>query len=49
LIPAAETLLRAASQAQVYLPPAADGKQYTIGIRLDGLAPALDGMHRAEI
>ncbi len=49
LIPAAQTLLVAAPQAQVVLPPQADGKQYTIGIRLDGLAPALDGMHRAEL
>ena len=49
LIPAAESLLLAAPQAQVVLPPAADGKQYTIGIRLDGLAPALDGMRRAEL
>jgi invasion protein IalB len=49
LIPAAETLLVAAPQAQVVLPPAADGKQYTIDIRLDGLAPALDGMRRAEL
>jgi invasion protein IalB len=49
LIPAAESLLVAAPDAQVVLPPGADGKQYTIGIRLDGLAPALDGMHRAEI
>ena len=49
LIPAAETLLIAAPQAQVVLPPAADGKQYTIDIRLDGLAPALDGMRRAEL
>lgn len=49
LIPAAETLLVAAPNAQVVLPPGADGKQFTIGIRLDGLAPALDGMHRAEL
>jgi invasion protein IalB len=49
LIPAAESLLLAAPQAQVVLPPTADGKQYTIGIRLDGLAPALDGMRRAEL
>jgi invasion protein IalB len=49
LIPAAESLLIAASKAQVVLPPAADGKQYTIVIRLDGLAPALAGMQRAEL
>jgi hypothetical protein len=49
LIPAAETLLVATPQAQVVLPPGADGKQYTIGIRLDGLAPALDGIKRAEL
>jgi invasion protein IalB len=49
LIPAAQSLLVAAPQAQVVLPSGSDGKQYTIGIRLDGLAPALDGMHRAEL
>ncbi|HEX4080111.1 MAG TPA: invasion associated locus B family protein [Rhizomicrobium sp.] len=49
LIPAAESLLLAAPQAEVVLPPNANGKQYTIGIRLDGLAPALDGMRRAEL
>jgi invasion protein IalB len=49
LIPAAQSLLVAAQNAQVVLPPSADGKQYTIGIRLDGLAPALDGMQRAEL
>jgi hypothetical protein len=49
LIPAAQSLLVAAPQAQVFFPPAADGKQYTVGIGLDGLAPALDGMRRAEL
>lgn len=49
LIPAAESLLVAAPLAQVLLPPGADGKQFTIGIGLDGLAPALDGLHRAEL
>ncbi|HEY3637390.1 MAG TPA: invasion associated locus B family protein [Rhizomicrobium sp.] len=49
LIPAAKTLLVSTPQARVMLPPAADGKQYTITIRLDGLAPALAGMERAEI
>jgi invasion protein IalB len=49
LIPAAESMLAAAPQAQVVLPPGPDGKQFTIGIRLDGLAPALTGMHRAEL
>jgi invasion protein IalB len=49
LIPAAQSLLEAAPQAQIVLPRAADGKQYTISVALDGLAPALDGMHRAEL
>ncbi|MGH6878486.1 MAG: invasion associated locus B family protein [Rhizomicrobium sp.] len=49
LIPAAKSLLLSAPQAKVVLPPAADGKQYTIGIQLDGLAPALAGMQRAEL
>lgn len=49
LIPAAESLLLTSPQAQVVLPPAADGKQYTVAIRLDGLAPALAGMQRAEL
>jgi hypothetical protein len=49
LIPAAATMLEQAQQAQVVLPPGGDGRQYTIGIRLDELAPALEGMHRAEL
>jgi invasion protein IalB len=49
LIPAAQSLLEAAPEAQIVLPPAADGKQYTISVGLDGLGPALDGMHRAEL
>ncbi|HTT85175.1 MAG TPA: invasion associated locus B family protein [Rhizomicrobium sp.] len=49
LIPAAESMLFGAPRAQVILPPGADGKQYTIGIRLDGLEPALAGMQRAEL
>jgi invasion protein IalB len=49
LIPAAESLLLTSPQAKVYLPPMNDGRQYTIDIRLDGLAPALAGMQRAEL
>ena len=49
LIPAAQSLLLSAPSAQVVLPPRADGKQYSIGIRLDGLGPALAGMRRAEL
>lgn len=49
LIPAAASMLAQAQNAKVVLPPASDGKQYTIGIRLDELAPALSGMHRAEL
>ncbi|HEY3779317.1 MAG TPA: invasion associated locus B family protein [Rhizomicrobium sp.] len=49
LVPAAAGMLEQAQQAQVVLPPGVDGKQYTIGIRLDELAPALAGMHRAEL
>ena len=49
LIPAARILLVDAPQAKVVLPPMADGKQITIAVRLDGLAQALDGMHRAEL
>ena len=49
LIPAARTLLMDAPQAKVVLPPMADGKQISIAVRLDGLAQALDGMHRAEL
>ena len=49
LIPAAQSLLLSAPAAQVVLPPRADGKQYSIGIRLDGLAPALAGMRHAEL
>lgn len=49
LIPAAQSLLLSAPSAQVVLPPRADGKQYSIGIRLDGLSPALAGMRRAEL
>ncbi|MGH6889949.1 MAG: invasion associated locus B family protein [Rhizomicrobium sp.] len=48
LIPAAASLLAGAQAAKVVLPPGSDGKQYTVGIRLDELAPALAGMHRAE-
>lgn len=49
LVPAAKSMLVASPQAQVVLPPGANGKQYTIGIRLDGLEPALAGMQRAEL
>jgi invasion protein IalB len=49
LTPAAETLLLSGPIAQVVLPPRSDGKQYTIGIRLDGLGLALAGMKRAEL
>ena len=49
LIPAAQSLLLSAPAAQVVLPPRADGKQYSIGIRLDGLALALAGMRHAEL
>ena len=49
LIPAAESLVEAAPTAQVILPPGTDGRQFTIGIRLDELAPALAGMQRAEL
>lgn len=49
LVPAAKSLLVASSQAQVVLPPAPDGKQYTIRISLDGLQAALAGMERAEL
>jgi invasion protein IalB len=49
LIPAAKSMLVASPQAQVVLPPGADGKQITMGIRLDGLDPALTGMQRAEL
>jgi invasion protein IalB len=49
LVPAAKSLLVSASQAQVVLPPSADGKQYTIRISLDGLPAALAGMQRAEL
>ena len=46
---AAQSLLLSAPAAQVVLPPRADGKQYSIGIRLDGLALALAGMRHAEL
>ncbi|HEX4157902.1 MAG TPA: invasion associated locus B family protein [Rhizomicrobium sp.] len=49
LIPAAKSMLAASPQAQVVLPRGTDGKQITIGIRLDGLEPALAGMQRAEL
>jgi invasion protein IalB len=49
LVPAATSLLVSSPQARVVLPPASDGKQYTVGIRLDGLPAALDGMKRAEL
>jgi len=49
LVPAAKSLLVSSSQAQVVLPPSADGKQYTIRISLDGLPAALAGMQRAEL
>jgi hypothetical protein len=49
MVPAAEALLEAAPTAQVILPPGADGRQFTIGIRLDELAPALTGMRHAEL
>jgi hypothetical protein len=42
-------MLAASPQAQVVLPRGTDGKQITIGIRLDGLEPALAGMQRAEL
>ena len=49
LVPAATSLLVSSPQARVVLPPTPDGKQYTIGIRLDGLQGALAGMQRAEL
>lgn len=49
LVPAATSLLISTAQARVVLPPTADGKQYTIDIRLDGLPAALAGMQRAEL
>jgi invasion protein IalB len=49
LIPAAQSLLTAAPKANIVLPPLTNGKHITIGIRLDGLGQALDGMHRAEL
>jgi invasion protein IalB len=49
LVPAATSLLFSASQARVVLPPTPDGKQYTIGIRLDGLPASLAAMQRAEL
>lgn len=49
LVPAATSLLQSSPQAQVVLPPGPEGKQYTIRIRLDGLAAALAGMQRAEL
>lgn len=49
LVPAATALLESSAQARVVLPPTPDGKQYTIGIRLDGLPVALAGMQRAEL
>jgi hypothetical protein len=49
LIPAAESMLVATPQAQVVLPQGVDGKQYSIRVRLDDLAPALAGIKRAEL
>jgi hypothetical protein len=49
LIPAAASMLAGAPDARVVLPPGTDGKQYTVGIRLEELGPALAGMHRAEL
>lgn len=49
LVSAATSLLESSGQARVVLPPAPDGKQYTISIRLDGLPTALAGMQRAEL
>jgi invasion protein IalB len=48
LVPVAESLLASAGAAQVILPPRADGKRITIGIRLDGIGPGLRGLRRAE-
>jgi len=49
LVPAATSLLVSSPQARVVLPATSDGKQYTIGIQLDGLPAALAGMQRAEL
>jgi len=49
LVPAATALLLSSSQGRVVLPPTSDGKQYTIGIRLDGLPASLSAMQRAEL
>jgi invasion protein IalB len=49
LVPAATALLVSSAQARVVLPPTSEGKQYTIGIRLDGLSAAIAGMQRAEL
>lgn len=49
LMPAAQSLLTGSPQAQVVLPRTADGKQYSVGVRLDGLGQALEGMRRAEL
>ncbi|HEX9159730.1 MAG TPA: invasion associated locus B family protein [Rhizomicrobium sp.] len=49
LVPAATALLESSAQARVVLPPTSDGKQYTIGIQLDGLPAALAAMQRAEL
>ena len=49
LVPAATSLLVSSPQARVVLPATSDGKQYTIGIQLDGLPAALSGMQRAEL
>jgi invasion protein IalB len=49
LVPAATALLLSSPQARVILPPTSDGKQYTIGIRLDGLSASLSAMQRAEL
>jgi invasion protein IalB len=49
LVPAAKSLLMSSPQAQVVLPPSADGKQFTIKVSLDGLPAALSAMERAEL
>ena len=49
LIPAAANVLAGSPHARVLLPPGADGKQYMMGISLNGLAQGLAGMHRAEL
>jgi hypothetical protein len=49
MIPAAKSMLVASPQAQVVLPPGVDGRQITMGVRLDELDPALTAMQRAEL